>query len=141
MSPSSRRRPRIDRGTTRRTVWPRGHTVRTALLALVFVFAAPLFGINGATDASSVGPASARSATTVSVAPRADSPAEDHDCHKGQPADPRGAVVPCPDHWAPYIPKSTSMPPSPPHVVPALAGTPYQDVASVDLYGIQIIRT
>ncbi|WP_167532767.1 hypothetical protein [Streptomyces alboniger] len=49
--------------------------------------------------------------------------------------------MPCPDPPGSHIPKSTSTPPSPPHVVPCLAGTSHQDVTSVDLYGIQIIRT
>ncbi|MFH8609662.1 hypothetical protein ACH4D5_19505 [Streptomyces sp. NPDC018029] len=141
MSQSCPRRPRTGRGMTTRTARPRGHAVRVALIALIFVFLAPLFGIDGASASASVGPETARRATAVSVAPRADSQAEDRGCHEGQPADPRGGVVPCPDPPGSHTPKSTSTPPSPPHVVPVLAGTSHQDVTSVDLYGIQIIRT
>ncbi|MFI0980596.1 hypothetical protein ACH4SP_26755 [Streptomyces sp. NPDC021093] len=126
---------------TTRLMRPRGGTVRTVLLTLVFLFLVPLFGVEGPADSVSARPVSERSATAFVPSTQADSRDEGRGCHEGQPGDSHGAVAPCPEQPTSHIPRATHAPPGPQDDSLGLPGASPPDITSVDLYRIQIIRT
>ncbi|MFF1695901.1 hypothetical protein ACFVXC_20085 [Streptomyces sp. NPDC058257] len=122
---------------------PQGGTVRTALLAMAFLFLVPLLGLDGLSDT-----AVASDTKAASLSPHADSRDSGRDrardggrgCHEGQNTTPRGAL-PAPERTGSpafdtastsYGPRDDS--PAPPAVSPP-------DATSVDLYRTQVIRT
>lgn len=126
---------------TTRQMRPQSGIVRTALLALVFFFLVPLFGIEGQGGAAPPKPVNDRGVVSVVSGAQADSRVENRDCREGQQRDPRGVVVQCPEAPVVHAPKPERAVSGPQDGILRLVGSSPPGTTSVDLYRIQIIRT
>ncbi|MFH8484537.1 hypothetical protein [Streptomyces longisporoflavus] len=127
-----------------REMRPQGSAVRTALIAMAFLFLVSLLGIDGPSGTAVTSVAEDRGATAVVFGPYADSQGSGSDggrgCHEGENGTPREAL-PAPERTS--SPTFDAAPAScePRDDTPVLPAASPPDATSVDLYRTRVIRT
>lgn len=130
--------------------------MRTALLAMAFLFLVPLLGINGSPGTAAETAPDDRRATAVAFGPYAERATDGRDsgsdrvraggrdggrgCHEGENRAPRG-VLPAPERTGSPAFEAAPAPSGPRDEAPTPTGAAPPDATSVDLYRTQVIRT
>ncbi|MGW5738503.1 MULTISPECIES: hypothetical protein [Streptomyces] len=126
-----------------------GGAVRTALLAMAFLFLVPLLGIDGGpSGAPGARTTEERGASAAAFGPYAERATDGRDrardggrgCHEGENRAPRGAL-PAPERTSSPLFEAAPASYEPRDDTPAPPGASPPDATSVDLYRTQVIRT